>query len=225
MKTIGIIGGMGPLATVDLFNKIVNMTQVEKESDHIHILIDNNPHIPDRTAFIIDAGESPQSELNAAAKRLENAGADFLIMACNTAHYFASDIKKEINIPFLSMIEATAKTLEGIKKVGLLATKGTYEGQVYSNVFDEYGIEIINPSDEIKTKSMEMIYALKAGVEAFDENELNFIIKHFEDNGASKVILGCTELPIIFKDYKHQEKIIDPTSILANSAIKYAKEL
>ena len=225
MKTIGIIGGMGPLATVDLFNKIVNITEVKKESDHIHILIDNNPHIPDRTAFIMGTGESPQSELNAAAKRLEKAGADFLIMACNTAHYFASGIKKEINIPFLSMIEATAKTFENVKKVGLLATKGTYEGRVYSNIFDEYGIEIINPSEEIKTKSMEMIYALKSGIEAFDENKLDFIIKYFEDNGASKIILGCTELPIIFKNYEHREKIIDPTNILANSAIKYAKEL
>ena len=127
MKTVGIIGGMGPLATVDLFGKIVNLTDAKCDNDHIHILIDNNTYIPDRTSYILGDGENPIDELVKSAKRLKNMGADFLIMPCNTAHYFYNDIINNVSIPFINMIEETANYInnKNIKKVGLLSTTGT----------------------------------------------------------------------------------------------------
>jgi aspartate racemase len=103
MKTIGMIGGMGPLATVHLFERIVLRTKAEKDQDHIRIIIDNNTNIQDRTKAILGYGESPVKELVGSAKMLEKSGADFLIMPCNTAHYFIDHIKKNIKIPFINM--------------------------------------------------------------------------------------------------------------------------
>jgi aspartate racemase len=108
-KILGIIGGMGPLATVNLFNKIVINTDAQNDQEHIHMLVDNNINIPDRTAFLLGTGEDPTEELIKSAVRLEKAGADFLIMPCNTAHHFYEVIKEKINIDFLNMIEETVK--------------------------------------------------------------------------------------------------------------------
>ena len=129
MKIIGIIGGMGPLATVHLFERIVLRTKAEKDQDHIRILIDNNTKIPDRTLAILGNEESPVNELVNSAKMLENSGADFLIMPCNTAHYFIEEIKKNISIPFINMPEEAVKhTYDKYGKdavVGIMATDGT----------------------------------------------------------------------------------------------------
>ena len=108
MKTIGIIGGMGPMATVDLMQKIIQATDAHEDQEHIHILVDNNTDIPDRTAAILGQGPSPLPELLKSAERLTTQGADFLIMGCNTAHYFLPLMLPELKIPVISMIEATA---------------------------------------------------------------------------------------------------------------------
>ena len=109
MKTIGIIGGMGPMATVDLMQKIILATDAREDQEHIHLLIDNNTDIPDRTAAILGQGTSPVPELLKSADRLTAQGADFLIMGCNTAHFFLPLMMPFLKIPFISMIEATAE--------------------------------------------------------------------------------------------------------------------
>ncbi|GAH53208.1 unnamed protein product, partial [marine sediment metagenome] len=107
-KIIGILGGMGPEATVDLFHKIIKFTPAKKDQDHFRIIIDNNPKIPDRTAAILGKGEDPLPALQETARNLEKAGVDFIIIPCNTAHYFLPQIQKSVNIPVLNMIEETA---------------------------------------------------------------------------------------------------------------------
>ena len=127
MKTIGIIGGMGPEASGDLFFKILRETDAACDQAHIPILLDSNTRIPDRTAAILSGGADPRPELIRSAKRLEQAGAEVLVMSCNTAHYFYEDIIKEISVPFLHMPRLTAEAVkeQGMKKVALLATSGT----------------------------------------------------------------------------------------------------
>ena len=122
-KTIGIIGGMGPMATVDLMKKVILATDAREDQEHIPILVDNNTNIPDRTAAILGEGEDPLPELLKSADRLTDAGADFLIMGCNTAHYFLPRMMPHLKVPFVNMIEETAAfcAREGFKKVGLLA--------------------------------------------------------------------------------------------------------
>ena len=106
-KTIGVIGGMGPAATLDFFGKILEATHAERDQDHLRVLIDNNPRVPDRNAAIAGRGPSPGPQLAESARGLERAGADFLVIACNTAHAFQPDIEAAISIPLLSMIDAT----------------------------------------------------------------------------------------------------------------------
>ena len=108
---IGIIGGMGPLATCDLMNKIIRFTDAQKDQDHIRICVDSNTNIPDRTTAILHHGKTPVPELVKSALRLEAMGAQLLIMSCNTAHYFYNDVIPYLDVPFMSMIEETVKYL------------------------------------------------------------------------------------------------------------------
>lgn len=224
-KTIGIIGGMGPLATADLFSKLINMTAAECDREHIHIIIDNNPSTPDRTKAILYGGESPLPYLTASAHNLVTVGADFLIIPCITSHYYMDSLRSAIDAPIISIIEETAKELlkNGIKKVALLATDGTGKSRVFDKVFSTVGIEILYPSAEAQKSLMGIIYdGVKAGATEYDTSLLNADIDRMGSEGAEAVILGCTELPLAAKMYGINGKLIDPTDILAKAAIKYA---
>lgn len=146
-KTIGIIGGMGPMATVDLMKKVILATDAREDQEHIPILVDNNTNIPDRTAAILGEGEDPLPELLKSADRLTDAGADFLIMGCNTAHYFLPRMMPHLKVPFVNMIEETASfcAREGFKKVGLLASAGTCKSGIYQRALAEAGVEAVQP--------------------------------------------------------------------------------
>ncbi len=224
-KTIGIIGGMGPLATSDLFSKIICMTDASCDAEHIHIIIDNMPQIPDRTAAILKGGESPLPELINSAERLRNAGADFLLMTCITAHCFFDELAKNIDIPLLNIIEETAKHLKkrSINKVVLLATDGTVQAGVFKSIFDNFGIELVYPCATAQNLLMDVIYkGVKAGAESFDVTLLNAELDSLTQEGAEAVILGCTELPLAARMYGINGNLIDPTDILARAAIEYA---
>lgn len=224
-KTIGIIGGMGPLATADLFGKIISRTQAGRDQEHLHILIDNNTNIPDRTAAILAGGEDPIRELVISARRLESAGADFLIMPCNTAHYFLPHIQSEVNIPVLSMLEETAIRLkaEGVEKVGMLATDGTIRSGVYRLAFEEQGIEILFPDEVGQKEVMRIIYeGVKAGNFNYDSSAFKLVCRELLDRGAQQLVLGCTELPLAFSFFDIDFPSTDPTMVLAEVAVRFA---
>lgn len=222
MKTIGIIGGMGPLAGLDLFQKIIENTEVKKEQDHLKVIIDSNAKIPDRTAFIMGKSQiDPSPALIESAKKLEAFGADFLLMACNTAHFFYENINKEINIPFLHIIKECAKACKNEEKLGLLATTGSYKAGIYKKIFEKKGCELIEPSEDLKKAITKIIYNYKAGLK-IEENELLKISSFFYYRGAKSLILGCTELPLIFKNHPDFKNFYDPNKILARHAISYA---
>jgi len=224
-KIIGILGGMGPEATIDLFYKIIKFTPVEKDQDHLRIIIDNNPKIPDRTAAILGKGKDPLPALQETAKNLEMAGADFIIIPCNTAHYFLSSIQKSVKIPILNMIEETAKETQkknpSIKKVGLLASIGTHKTEIYHQHFKKFNIEVISPEEKDKEEVMKAIYAVKAGdlSEGIKRNIIK-IAQKLIDKGAEVIIAGCTEIPLILKEGDVSVPIIDPTQVLAKAAVQ-----
>jgi len=209
MKTVGILGGMGAMATVDLFGKIVRNTQVTCDQDHIHIIIDNFPEIPDRTDYILNRGTDPRDKMIEAAKRLEQAGAHMIAMPCNTAHYFYDDISSAINIPILHMMEETAKRLSG--QVVLLATQGTYSAGLYKNV--------LIPNDKMIDKITQLIYDYKKD-QSINKTLKEDILSQLEY--VDGIILGCTELPLIFKQEDTHIPLIDPTTILSEAIIKKA---
>ncbi len=229
MKKIGIIGGMVPLATVDLFNKIIKYSSASCDNEHIPIIIDNNTKIPDRTRAILYGEEDPVKEMVASAKTLERSGADFLIMSCNTAHYFYDRVKEEINIPFLNMIEETAKYILKVdskaKRIGLLSTTGTVKGKIYEKIFEKFNLEIVLPSQEERDEIMHLIYeVVKKGDFNYNPKRVAEIIKNLEIKGANNIILGCTELPIAMDIFKIRGTFYDPTEILALSAIERCKK-
>ena len=227
-KIIGILGGMGPEATIDLFYKIIKLTPAEKDQDHLRIIIDNNPKIPDRTAAILGKGEDPLPALQETARNLEKAGADLIIIPCNTAHYFLPSIQESVKIPILNMIEETAKETQRktpqIKKVGLLASIGIYKTEIYHQHFKKFNIEVISPEEKDKKEVMKVIYAVKAG-DLSEEVKRNIlkIAQKLIDKGVEAIITGCTEIPLILKEGDVSVPIIDPTQVLAKMAIKKAK--
>lgn len=225
MKTVGILGGMGPLATVDLFAKITKLTQAANDQEHIHILIDSNTNIPDRTKAILENGTSPLEEMVRSALRLENMGADFLIVPCNTAHYFIDKVRKFTKLPFIHMIEETAKEAKrlGVSSTGLLATEGTIKTKLYAEAFAKQGVKLITPSEENEKHIMSLIYqGVKAGASNYPMEGVNHTLAEMKNQGVEKFILGCTEMPLAVQMYHMDIPVIDPTEILARRTIEFA---
>jgi aspartate racemase len=226
MKTIGIIGGMGPLATVHLYERIVLRTKALRDQDHIRVLIDSNTNIPDRTKAIISDGEDPTVELIKSAKILENSGADFLIMPCNTAHYFINTIQEAVNIPFINMVEETVKYTE--KKfgkdtvVGILATDGTIKSKIYENYYANLGIKTVVP-DKTQTDVMKFIYdVIKKGNYNEGTSLMFSAVEELKEMGATSFLLGCTELSSAQYMYKFEGNFINPIEVLTERSIEFA---
>lgn len=221
-KIIGIIGGMGPAATADLFTKIIDSTRASCDQEHLHVIIDSNTNIPDRTAALLNGGTDPTAELRLSARRLESAGAQLLVMPCNTAHCFYDEICAAVDIPVLHMIRLTAQTLrsEGVRKAGLLATDGTVRTGIYARCFEGSGIELITPPPEDQAAVMSIIYdGVKAGRRSFDTARFRAAAQELLGRGAQTLILGCTELPPAFEMYGLHYPHTDPTLVLARGAV------
>jgi len=223
-KTIGIIGGMGPLATVKLFERIVTNSGAASDQEHPRVLIDNNTNIPDRTGFILGRGDDPVPELIKSAVGLEKMGADFLIMPCNTAHFFLKEISGSINIPFIDMLEETLKEASKAVsdgRIGLLATDGTLQSGIYDKRAVDHGLKLIHPKPEEQAKIMKFIYSIKGGDLKGHSEGFQEIVTRMADEGLKAAILGCTELSVAI-DYIELDKRItylDPLTIIARKAL------
>ena len=216
---------MGPLATADLFEKIVGHTKAACDQEHLHVVIDSNTNIPDRTAALLHGGADPLPELVKSAGRLEKMGADVLIMPCNTAHNYYDGIAAAVSVPVLHMVRLTAQALveRGVKKAGLLATDGTVRTGIYQKSFAGSGVELLTPDEAGQRAVMEMIYqGVKAGDMAFDAQPARQAMERLLAAGAEVLILGCTELPLAVKLYGIALPAVDPTLELALEAIRFA---
>ncbi len=226
MKTIGIIGGMGPLATIDLYKKIVDNTKAEKDQDHIHVIIDSYPQIEDRTAYILHGGKNPAEKLIESARRLEKAGADALIMPCNTAHYFTDIIENKVDIPLISIIKSTVNAIKekypNVKNIGLIATEGTIKSEVYHKELKANGYNMVEVSEDTENNIMDSIYkGVKAGKTEEYVDIFQKCVDEIVNNGAELLIAGCTEIPILIPYIKTNVKVVDATEELALAVIKY----
>ena len=228
-KTIGMIGGMGPAATADLMMKIIEMTDAKSDQEHIRMIIDNNTNIPDRTDAILHGGKDPVPEMSASAEILEKAGADFIIIPCNTAHYFIPEVAKHTSLPILNMPEETAKLLKerGVKKAAVLGTDGTVQSGMYQKALDEEGIEAVYPDENQQKQLMSLIYDyIKKGImdaESLPITETSAIADDLRSRGAEVLLLACTELPLGFSIMGlEDDSCVDPTRVLACAAVRYA---
>jgi aspartate racemase len=229
-KVIGILGGMGPEATVDCFAKIVRNTPARKDQDHLRVIIDSNPKVPDRTAAILGRGESPLTLLVAGMLALERAGADFVIIPCVSAHFFLDDLRRRVRLPILSIFDAVAETIErehpGVKSVGLLGTTGTVEGGLFQQRLDKSGIATILPGDDVQNKIMAAIYDIKDARPARSRleilSDLIAVAETLIARGAQGIIAACTEIPLALGQEHLPVPYFDSLLLLARAAIRRA---
>lgn len=230
---LGIVGGVGPAATVDFLDKIVRNTRAACDQDHVKMIVHHNPQIPDRTANLLGDGPDPTLSLYAACRRLEEDGADAIAIPCNTAHAYVDRIQRFLTVPIVSMPGETASFIRnqgGLRTVGLLATRGTIRSRVYHDALEAAGLAVVVPDDTRQQRVTEAIYGpqgVKAGyTDGVCKRDLLLALDHLiSDRGAEGVILGCTELPLLLGQRRdlpaglRRVAVFDPTEILARRCV------
>jgi aspartate racemase len=234
---IGVVGGVGPAATADFMQKIVRNTPAARDQDHIKLVVEQNPQIPDRTANLIGDGPDPTVALYATCKKLEAGDADLIAIPCNTAHAFVERIQPYLSIPIINMLHETVQRLRthhaALRHVGLLATSGTLGSHVYHEAAEAAGLELLAPDDAHQAMVMSAIYGERGVKAGFTEGEcrddLMRALVHLVERGAQAVILGCTELPLLLAQSDHfavagtHIVLLDPTDLLARKCIALAQ--
>ncbi len=227
-KVIGILGGMGPAATADFYQKIIRATPAKADQDHLKVLIYSNPQIPDRTAAIKGEGPDPLPDLAASAEVLVKAGADFLVIPCITAHNFYDRLQRAVRVPILHIIGETVTALAaehpGVRRLGLLATSGTLQSCMFESRFEPRGVAVLTPEADIQTGLvMAAIYKVKSGdLSETPRRMIREAAEHLIARGAGAICAGCTEVPLILQDGDLSVPVVDPTWALAQAAVRLA---
>ena len=216
-KTLGILGGMGPLATAIFLEQIVTLTDASKDQEHIDTIVYNMPSIPDRTSFILGKNNnSPSQALQQHVKALVNQGVHCIAIPCNTAMHFYNDIK-DLGTEVLNISKIALEATPQGKKIGILATSGTVSSGIFQTIAKELGRKLILPDEQYQNLLMDVIYtAIKSG-DPVDEVSFTKITDHLRQKGSDAIILGCTELTIVNKQMK-----LDP-NIYIDASVELAK--
>lgn len=236
---IGIIGGLGPAATVDFYAKVVAATRATKDQDHVRLIIDGDPMVPDRSASVAGRGESSAPALVAKALRLAAAGAEVLAMPCNGAHAYEADIRQAVDLPFVSIVEETVRAalahLPGTHSmgtaVGVLATAATQGARLYPKAFAGHGVAVVEPDSQGETEFMSLLYRIKGGDEREPavRNVMAALAVRLVARGAGVIVAGCTEVPLVLDQESLAAALaaaglpgavfIDSTTALANAVV------
>ena len=225
-KTIGILGGMGPMATADLLIKITVNTKADCDNEHVRVYVDCDCQIPDRTGAILHGGPDPVPEMATALRHLEACGADCIVMACNTAHHFLPRLQAMTETPILDMPAITAmrcaERFPG-KTAAILGTTGTLQTGVYDRAMTEAGVPFLLPDEAQQAFLMHVIYdVVKATKPMQPEQEgWSCLLGDLRARGADYFILACTELPIVAESLSDEGPFVDPTEELARAAILF----
>lgn len=231
-RVIGVLGGMGPEATIDLFTRIVKLSGARTDQEHLRILIDNNPKIPSRTLAIQRRGPSPIPELRRSARALAAAGADFLVMPCVTAHCFYRRLQRSSPVPVLHLVEEIAAHVRArfpqAGTVGLLATTPAIEAGLFQQAFRGSSIGVLAPTSGVQTRYvMRAVFGKKGikaiGPSAWSKRLILDAAGTLVARGAQVVIAGCTEVPLVLRDGDLSVPVVDPITVLAQAAIERAR--
>lgn len=221
-QTLGILGGLGPMATVYFYDMLVRHTKATCDQDHLDVIISSRASTPDRTSYILgQSTENPFDIMARDAQRLVTFGADVLAIPCNTAHYFYDRLNETISVPILNMVEETVLEAKarGCCRVGILATSGTVQTGTYSRMCERHGLEFVCPDESHQQDLMNVIYGdIKQGKRP-DMARFFAVADSLKRRGCTRMILGCTELSIIKKDEQLDAFYIDSMSVLAKNAI------
>lgn len=215
---------------MELYRKIIQATPAGKDQDHLRVIIDSNPKIPDRTPAIVAAGESPVPAMAESGSVLTAAGADVIIIPCISAHFFLDELQSQLNIPILSAFDAVGEHIQrrhpDVRQVGLLATSGTVQGGRFAARLADYGIGVIVADKRTQVTVMQAIYHIKGSQEAAFRAEAKSLLisvaEHIIARGAGGIIAGCTEIPLELEPRDIQVPLFDPLRILAQAAVNNA---
>ncbi|WP_194948178.1 aspartate/glutamate racemase family protein [Actinomyces trachealis] len=223
--TGGVLGGLGPQATVAFLQMVIDNTVVQREQEHVDLIVSQRSSTPDRTAAILGRGPSPEPVMAADAKRLEVAGAQFIVIPCNTASRFLSAVSKAVSVPVLSIVEETVAAvrpqLPQARRIGLLATDGTIESGIYQDAATRHGLDLLVPGETGQRQVMSMIYdKVKLAVPVAKE-EFFGAIDELRQASADVVIMGCTELSVLY-DRFHVDSphVLDSLTTLARRTVE-----
>jgi aspartate racemase len=221
-RVVGIIGGMGPEATLDLMRRVLAKTPAGRDQDHIHMIVESNPKIPSRIAHLIEgAGADPTPELIRIAVNLQRAGADALAIPCNTAHAYAHSIRRAVSIPLIDMVQLTVDQIAGsrrVARVGLLASSAVLATELYAKAFSSHGIAVVQPvrQDEV----MALINAVKSGQTGPATQAELGRVAHDLASQSDVLLVGCSELSVIAAGIT--APFVDSLDVQAEAIVKFA---
>ncbi|WP_247730623.1 aspartate/glutamate racemase family protein [Halovivax limisalsi] len=212
-EVLGVLGGMGPRATVNFVETLIDETPAETDQEHIPTIVYNDPTIPDRNAAILDGAESPLPKLRTIARNLEAQGVDAIAIPCNTAHHYYDALTASVDVEILNMVQAVRETVEsaGVSSVGILGTTTVLEAGIYRDYFADSTVELIAP--EAREAVMDVIYAIKEGEHDSAQTTFESIIADFERQSVDSLIIACTDLSVL--DVPDSTTTYDSSRILA----------
>jgi aspartate racemase len=224
-KAVGVIGGMGPAATVHFMLRVQALTPARLDQDHVRLIVDCNGGVPDRNAAIRGKGPSPGPVLADMARGLERAGAELLVMPCNTAHAFAAQVRAASPLPFIDLIEtATEEAMAGAPaSVGVLAADGCLGAGLYQRAFDRRGVRAIVCGPDAQARFMDLLYRIKSGDVGPDVRaRMRGLAEDLLAAGAGVIVAGCTEVPLVLGPADLAAPLIDSIDALARATIAAA---
>jgi len=234
---LGVVGGVGPAATVDFLQKVVRNTPAARDQEHIKVIVEQNPQIPDRTDYLTGFGVDPTLALYATCKKLEDGGADLIAIPCNTAHAFIAPIESRLRVPIVNMMNVTADYLRTafptVDRIGLLATDGTIASGVYRTALEARGMTQVLPPLAMQARVTNAIYGARGVKAGFTSGECaDDIIAAVESlllQQVEVILLACTELPLLFPDAATVTRkgrtahLVDPTDVLARCCVEHTR--
>ncbi len=224
---LGVLGGLGPMSTFYFCELLTSHTDAKRDNDHLDMIISSRASTPDRTAFILDqTKESPLPIMQEEALRLANAGADLIVIPCNTAHYFYDGLSKISPVPILNIIKETVSYLSAskIRTCGLLATEGTVRSGAYHCLCEKAGITCLTPTDEEQAEISEIIYGAVKRNKPADFAAFLRISQSLLNRGCECLVLGCTELSLLKREGLTQPWYVDSLEVLAYQTILACKK-
>ena len=225
-QAVGVIGGVGPMATVYYMQRVIEMTKAGCDQEHINMLVFNDCDSPDRTAFIMEKSpDNPLPVMVEDAKRLEAAGCEFVVIPCNTAHYFYDELEQAVEIPVVNIVEETIRyakaRVQDLSCVGIMATTGTIVTGTYQKYAERAGLSFAVPDEDEQDLLMQIIYdGVKAG-KPVPRADFDRVANHLRAKGAQCLILGCTELSVLKRDLPiNDPDVLDSIDVLASETVR-----
>ncbi|MBQ7098782.1 MAG: aspartate/glutamate racemase family protein [Oscillospiraceae bacterium] len=220
--TLGVIGGLGPIATAHFMELIIRMTKADTDQEHLDMIIYNRPSIPDRTGYILDSTKpNPLPEMIRVGNALARQGAKLIAIPCMTAHYFHRELTRYIETPIVHAIHEVAAHLKkhGITRVGIMATDGSIRSGLFQQELQKHGIEPIIPGDQAQKCVMSVIYDDVKANKPAEMDKFRFASGELREKGAQAIILGCTELSLVKRDYAIGAGYLDAMEVLAQTCV------